>query len=243
MKTLALLLVLAGTAVAGPAKIGPGTYRPIFPASPAEKEVPVAAFRLDRTPVTNAQFRAFVTQHPEWQRGHVKPLLADERYLDGFDTAPPHAPVVRVSWFAARAYCASVGGRLPVEREWELAAAASATVKDASRDPKFQARVIDWYTQLAPAVLPDVGGAPNAWGVRDMHGLVWEWIEDFNSALVDADSRKPDRNVFCGGAGATSRDASAYATFMRIAFRSSLEARSTTSLLGFRCAYDIQEAR
>ena len=249
MKTLALLLVLAGTASAGPAKIGPGTYRPIFPASPAEKEVPVAAFRLDREPVTNAQFLAFVRQHPEWRRDRIKPLLGDESYLshwassDALGTARPNAPVVRVSWFAARAYCAAQGGRLPAEREWELAAAASATVKDASRDPKFQARVIDWYTQLAPAVLPDVGGAPNAWGVRDMHGLVWEWIEDFNSALVDADSRKPDRNVFCGGAGATSRDASAYATFMRIAFRSSLEARSTTGLLGFRCAYDIQEAR
>jgi formylglycine-generating enzyme required for sulfatase activity len=150
---------------------------------------------------------------------------------------------VRVSWFAARAYCASRGGRLPLEREWELAAAASTTKRDASRDPVFQQRVIGWYTQLAPDVLPDVGGAANAWGVRDMHGLVWEWIEDFNAALVEADSRTPERNVFCGGAGASSRDATAYATFMRIALRSSLEARSTTAVLGFRCAYDVEAKR
>ncbi|HEY5951783.1 MAG TPA: formylglycine-generating enzyme family protein [Kofleriaceae bacterium] len=227
-------------------RIGPGTYRPIFPASPAETEVPVAAFRLDRTPVTNAEFLSFVTAHPEWRRDRAKPLVVDDRYLshwasaDALGIARPNAPVVNVSWFAARAYCASRGGRLPLEKQWELAAAASETKRDASRDLAFQARVLAWYTQLAPAVLPDVGGKPNAWGVRDIHGLVWEWIEDFNAALVAADSRTPDRKVFCGGAGATSRDASAYATFMRIALRSSLEARSTTSMLGFRCAYEVK---
>jgi formylglycine-generating enzyme len=243
------LIALTATAVAGPrdnVRVGPGTYRPIFPASPGETEVAVAAFRLDRTPVTNGEFLAFVTAHPEWRRDRAKPLVVDDRYLshwasaDSLGSARPRGPVVRVSWFAARAYCASRGGRLPLESEWELAAAASATERDASRDPKFQARVLGWYTQLAPAVLPDVGGARNAWGVRDMHGLVWEWIEDFSAALVDADSRTPDRKVFCGGAGATSRDAGAYATFMRIALRSSLDARSTTAVLGFRCAYEVK---
>ena len=250
MKALVACVLVAATsgASAGPATIGPGTYRPIFPASPSEREVPVAAFRLDRTPVTNAQFLAFVTAHPAWRKDRVKPLLTDEMYLahwasaDALGSARPDAPVVRVSWFAARAYCKAQDGRLPLEREWELAAAASETARDASRDPAFNARVLAWYTQLAPAVLPDVGGAPNAWGVRDMHGLVWEWIDDFSAALVDADSRTPDRKVFCGGTGATSRDPTAYATFMRIALRSSLDARSTTSVLGFRCAYDLPEA-
>jgi formylglycine-generating enzyme len=246
------LIALTTTAVAAPrenVRVGPGTYRPIFPASPGETEVSVAAFRLDRTPVTNGEFLAFVTAHPEWRRDRAKPLVVDDRYLshwasaDSLGTARPRGPVVRVSWFAARAYCASRGGRLPRESEWELAGAASATERDASRDPKFQERVLGWYTQLAPAVLPDVGGARNAWGLRDMHGLVWEWIEDFSAALVDADSRTPDRKVFCGGAGATSRDAGAYATFMRIALRSSLDARSTTAVLGFRCAYDLEVKR
>lgn len=245
-----VLLATASTASADAprpnVRIGPGTYRPVFPASPAEQEVPVEAFRLDRTPVTNAEYLAFVKAHPAWRRDRAQPLVVDDRYLshwasaDSLGTARPKGPVVRVSWFAARAYCASRGGRLPLESEWELAAAASPTEKDASRDPRFQERVLAWYTQLAPAVMPDVGGPKNAWGVRDMHGLVWEWIEDFSAALVDADSRKPDRKVFCGGAGATSRDATAYATFMRIALRSSLDARSTTTALGFRCAYEVK---
>lgn len=246
--TSAVALV-ANAAHADTVVVGPGTYRPIFPASPAETEVPVAAFRLDTTPVTNAEYLAFVDANPAWRKDRAKALLVDEHYLahwasaDSLGTARPNGPVVRVSWFAARAYCAWRGGRLPLEREWELAAAASETSKDATRDPAFQAKVLSWYTQLAPAVLPDVGGPKNAWGVSDMHGLVWEWIDDFSAALVEADSRTPDRKVFCGGAGASSRDAAAYATFMRIALRSSLDARSTTAVLGFRCAYDIEVPR
>ncbi|MEO8755883.1 MAG: formylglycine-generating enzyme family protein [Casimicrobiaceae bacterium] len=201
------------------------------------------AFRLDRTPVTNADFLAFVTVNPSWRRDRVKPLFADELYLaqwseaGNLGSARPNAPVVHVSWFAARAFCAAKGGRLPLEREWELAAAASDRVRDASRDPAFQERVLRWYAQLAPAVLPDVGGAVNAWGVRDLHGLVWEWVDDFSASLVSTDSRDPTARMFCGGAGATARDAGAYATFMRIAFRSALDARTTTGTLGFRCAY------
>jgi formylglycine-generating enzyme len=245
MKSLALALVCALTASASaePVKIGPGTYRPIFPAQPSEREVHVDAFLLDETPVTNAQFSTFLAKHPEWQRDRVKKLFADDRYLEQLTTAPAKAPVVRVSWFAARAYCTAQNGRLPTEREWELAAAASDKQLDASRDPAFQSKVVGWYTQVTPTVLPKVGGAKNAWGVRDMHGLVWEWIDDFNAALVEADSRDPERKPFCGGAGATSRDPSAYAAFMRIALRSSLDARSTTAVLGFRCAYDLRGSR
>lgn len=246
LSTCALAVVaLTSVASAERVKIGPGTYRPIFPATPAEKQIAVEPFLLDETPVTNAQYLAFVTEHPEWRRDRIKPLLADENYLahwngaQSLGIARPNGPVVRVSWFAARAYCAAQGGRLPLEREWELVAGASDKARDATRDPAFQARVLAWYSQLAPPVLPDVGSDPNAYGVRDLHGLVWEWIEDFSASLVESDSRDPNRKVFCGGAGASSRDASAYAAFMRTAFRSSLDARSTTSVLGFRCAYDL----
>lgn len=254
-RALAILAALAMTAAASPAlphgvvEVGPGTYRPAFPASPTEKEVPVARFGLDRTPVTNAAFLAFVRARPAWRRDRVKPLVADRDYLahwagpDDLGTARPAAPVVRVSWFAVRAYCAWRGGRLPLEREWELAAAADETRRDATGDPAFNDRILGWYTELAPAALPDVGRTANAWGVQDMHGLVWEWIEDFNAALVTADSRTPGRGQFCGGAAASSKDAAAYATFMRLAFRSSLEARYTTALLGFRCAYELGAAR
>jgi formylglycine-generating enzyme required for sulfatase activity len=171
-------------------------------------------------------------------------VVADARYLaqwshaDALGDAPPNAPVVHVSWFAARAYCAWRKGRLPDEKEWELAAAP----RDAAAERATRARILAWYAQLAPRVLPDVGQHTDPSGISDLHGLIWEWIEDFNAALVSADPRNPARDLFCGGAAAASTDPTAYATFLRLAFRSSLEARYTTALLGFRCAYDSESA-
>jgi formylglycine-generating enzyme required for sulfatase activity len=232
VKALAIAMLAAGVAAAEPARVGPGTYRPVFPASPAEREVAVAAFGLDREPVTNADYLAFVRARPAWRRDRAKPLLVDPSYLatwasaDELGTARPHAPVVRVSWFAARAYCAWRGGRLPREAEWELAAATAS-----------ETEVLAWYAHPAPAILPDVGGPANVWGVRDLHGLAWEWIEDFTAALITSDSRDPTRGQVCGAEAAAARDARAYATFMRVAFRGSLQARDTVASLGFRCAY------
>ncbi|HEY5937254.1 MAG TPA: formylglycine-generating enzyme family protein [Kofleriaceae bacterium] len=237
---------LVAVASAAPVTVGPGTYRPVFPASPTEREVAVKAFKLDRTPVTNASYLAFVRAKPEWLRDRVKPVVADREYLahwsgpESLGAARPDAPVVRVSWFAVRAYCTWRGGRLPLEKEWELAAAADERRRDASGDQRFQDRIVAWYTELAPPVIPDVGRFTNAWGAQDLHGLVWEWIEDFNAAMVTADSRDPKREQFCGGTAASSKDPGAYATFMRMAFRSSLKARFTTAMLGFRCAYDLE---
>jgi formylglycine-generating enzyme len=235
---------------AAAATVGPGVYRPLFPATPEEAEIAVTAFRLDREPVTNAEFLRFVTAHPRWRRDRVAALTADPDYLGHWqratavgDRAPADAPVVRVSWFAARAYCAAAGGRLPDEREWELAAAASATERDASRDPEWTAQILAWYAQPTPDVLPAIGGAPNAWGVRDLHGLTWEWIEDFAGALVAPDDRDrgATREMFCGGGAGRATDPTAYAAFLRIAYRSSLQGRYTTPNLGFRCAYDAPE--
>lgn len=240
---LACVCVLSTVASADRAPIGPATYRPAFPASSSEAAVPVARFWLDRTQVTNAQFLGFVRAQPAWRRDRVAALRAEANYLahwaapDRLGDAPPDAPVVNVSWFAARAYCAARGGRLPLEKEWELAAAASADQRDARGDRALQDAILAWYAERTPARLPDVGRRANAWGVYDLHGLVWEWIEDFNAALVTADSRSTG-DMFCGGAAARSQDPTAYATFMRLAFRSALQARFTTNLLGFRCAYD-----
>ena len=97
----------------------------------------VAPYQLDVRQVTNAEFLAFVTAHPEWRRSRVNRLFADQGYLTNWagDTelgpaAPPDSPVVYVSWHAARAFLKSVGKRLPTVDEWEFAARADAEKPD-----------------------------------------------------------------------------------------------------------------
>jgi formylglycine-generating enzyme required for sulfatase activity len=235
------------------ARVGPGTYRPLYPPSPAEAEVPVNAFLLDRLPVTNGDFVEFVRAHPEWQRDRVPAVFADEGYLAHW--ASPNAigpdldekqPVVRVSWFAAKAYCAARGARLPTEAEWELAASASRTQPDGRGDRVWREQILAWYSRPNPPRLPVVGTTPaNYWGVHDLFGLVWEWVLDFNSAMLTTDARRTgDKNAltFCGGGAVNATDKSNYPSFMRTAFRSSLRADYTTNNLGFRCAADGNEA-
>lgn len=241
----------------GMAQISGGRYLPLYrpPLTPGRRTrrpgaVTVPPFELDRCPVTNRQYLEFVTAHPEWRRSRVSRLYADASYLHHWRgdldlgmAAPPASPVVYVSWFGARAYCAAAGKRLPTLAEWELVAKADATRRDASGDPAFLDQLLAWYGRPTLAVLPGVGrGTPNAWGVSDMHGLVWEWTLDFNSALVSGESRGDgslERSLYCGGGGSNAADFSNYAAFMRFAFRASLEARYTTANLGFRGARDV----
>jgi len=230
--------------------VGPGVHELAFPPSPEETRVEVAAFRLDTLPVTEGEFARFVTTRPEWRRDRVPRVKADPSYLshwsaaDGPGTAiDSRAPVTHVSWFAARAYCADRGKRLPTEAEWEFAAAASATERDARDDPAFVQTQLDWYSRPNPARLPPVGeGDPNLWGVEDLHGLVWEWVLDFNSTLVTGDIRESgngDDSLFCGAGAVGAADSVNAATFQRYAFRSALQGDYTTANLGFRCAADL----
>src|SRR5690606_35888972 len=122
-------------------------------------------------------------------------------------------PVTEVSWFAAKAYCESVGKRLPTMDEWEYVAAASRTARDASRDPAFIIELLALYTTRRGDELPVAGsGAPNAYGVRDLHGVVWEIVADFNSIMVADDSRgtsgsgERDHQLYCAGAAIGAAD-------------------------------------
>ncbi len=245
-------------------RIDGGRYRPLWrqPVPGTSRDtvrravvaVDVRPFLLDRYPVTNAGFLAFVRTHLEWRRSRVSRLFADASYLhhwrgdlDPGPNAPANSPVVYVSWFAARAYAAAQGGRLPTVAEWEFTAAADETRRDASRDARFLTRVREWYARPAGQVLPAVGRTfRNVWGVEDLHGLVWEWTLDFNSALVSGESRADgslDGSLFCGAGAAGAADFADYAAFMRFAYRASLEARYTTAQLGFRVAYDVPGVR
>jgi formylglycine-generating enzyme required for sulfatase activity len=232
------------------AKVGPEILRPLYPSDPKITKIKVPGFLLDRVPVTNGEFLRFIKQHARWRRDRISPLFADQRYLSHWEkadklgkSAHPKQPVVFVSWFAAKAYCESRGARLPIETEWELAGQASFDAADGKNDLKWKQTILNWYAKPTSPTMAEVGTSKaNYWGVRDLHGLIWEWILDFNSTMFSVDNRGEgdgDKATFCGSGSLKASDKQNYASFMRFAFRSSLEAKYTTSTLGFRCAKDL----
>lgn len=236
---------VAGNMIVIPA----GTYVPLLRTTQDAAQVAVPAFLLDERPVTNGEFLAFVTANPKWRRSQVAGLFADSTYLEHWTDdlepgpkAPLDAPVVRVSWFAARGYARWVGKRLPTTAEWELAASAGFTRPDGRNDEALRKDLYAWLARPVPPVLPPVGDArPDFNGVRGLHGFVWEWVDDFNTAMVTGESRGDsglERDLFCGAGAIGAKDTTDYAAFMRGALRSSLKANNTTTSLGFRCARD-----
>lgn len=211
----------------------------------------VESFRIMVYPVTNREFALFLNRKPEWQRSKVRRLFADQHYLSQFkdkatiiDSSRLKSPATYVSWFAARAYCEDLGMRLPTLSEWEYVAIANEKQSDASKDPKFLSQILDWYSQpenkngLASIGLKNA----NVYGVHDLHGLIWEWVDDFNSNMITGESRSDgglDKNLFCGAGGMSGADKENYAAFMRFAFRSSIKGSSTTWNLGFRCVKEV----
>lgn len=263
---LAVLLVLAlpivanaGDRTATPTiaglpivKVASGNFTPLYRPARDVRSVRVGAFYMMTRPVTNAEFLAFVMDTPSYQRDRIARIFADAAYLTHWagprelgPNARPSQPITRVSWFGARAFCKAKGMRLPTEAEWELVAAASRTRRDGSKDPAQRQAILNWYATPRDT-LPDVPfGAANYFGVHDMHGVGWEWVEDFNNAVVVADSRErgeTSRDRFCGAAALVAQDATDYAAFMRVAMRNSLEAHYTGAILSFRCAADLTTA-
>lgn len=251
---VACVTLYKGKVDAGPkfVRIAGGSYVPLFKDdAKGQREISVKEFLLDPYPVTNGEYRAFVVANPRWQRSQAKKIFVDSRYLQSWhdDLTPTKgnsSPVTEVSWFAVKAYCQWQGKRLPTVAEWEYVALASETAADGRTDKQYLARILEWYARPSNYELPAVGQWKNYWGVYDMHGLVWEWVADFNSALVTGESRgdsEVEGNKFCGsGALAVSeKDRANYAAFMRYAFRSSLEGRYAVENLGFRCAKNINQ--
>lgn len=230
-------------------KVEGGVYVPLY-GSKEEVQVEVKSFFMDTKPVTHVQYAEFINKYPKWAKGTVKGLFADESYLTRWNadgTVPSYlknSPVTNISWYAAKAYCECQDKRLPTTDEWELAAMASANSIDAREDSLFNQNIIAGY-ERPKTYLNEVGnGEPNFHGIYDLHGLVWEWVYDFNSIIMTAGSRSNDKvesSLFCAGGAVSANDLMNYAAFMRYAIRASLKARNSMTNMGFRCVKDVDD--
>lgn len=218
-----------------------------------EEDVLIESFYMDVYPVSNADFLEFVRKYPKWMKAELPNIFADTGYLkqweieDGvlkhFETIR-NSPVTNVSWHAANAYCEAQNKRLPTVMEWEYAGSAAILNDDRS----LEKIILEWYSKPNPPYIGDVGsGTKNEFGLYDMHGLIWEWVHDFNSIVIDGDSRSNtetlNTKLFCasGSFGASNKED--YASFMRYAYRSSLKSNYTVSNLGFRCVNDLPKQK
>jgi len=227
------------------ADIPAGSYHSVLPEVIGEP-VDVNAFRLDVTAVTNREFVEFLKKNPDWQRSGIPAIYAGSDYLNHWDGdlepgdgVSPDEPVTRVSWFAANAFCNWNGGRLPALHEWEYAAQAMDFNSGAEAD-RFSLELIGWYSAVDANNTENVGstGIENRYGVKDMFGLVMEWVEDFKPPVGN------DISLDCGTVGRMKGDSSIYSYAMSIRFitRMSFKPTSTTGMLGFRCAYDVKDS-
>lgn len=217
-----------------------GTYLPLYVSS-TESTTHVRDFYMDVYPVTNQDFAEFLEENPQWKPQHIPRIFAEEGYLKDFDLwlkEKPTAAVTQLSWYVAQAYCQCQGKQLPTQDQWEYVALADQQNPDARDSDDFQQYILKWYKNPKKSNLSVGSTFVNYWGIADLHGLIWEWTLDFNSVMLSGESRKDgqiDRNLFCGGASLGATDMRDYASFMRYAFRGSLQAHYCIQNLGFRC--------
>ena len=155
----------------------------------------VESFRMGTTPITNEQYKAVFPEH-------------------NYPATESNYPVVNVSWNGAQEFCEKaaellgVSMRLPTEFEWCWAA---------GREPDKLER----YAVFGQKVITQVATKmPNEYGLYDMRGLVWEWL--------DASDSDENDEVLRGGAWASDH------VYARAVFRSFSPPADRGSDLGFR---------
>ncbi len=201
--------------------------------------VMISPFQLGRYPVTVEQYHRFDPKHRETR-------LADKSEKED------HQPVVRISWFDAYIFSKWACGRLPTEAQWEYACRAGTatpfntgdnlTTDQANYNGNFPYKnnPKGQYLEETTAVK---SYPPNAWGLYDMHGNVWEWCHDwYGSDYYDVCKKEgivknpegPEKGSYRVLRGGSWYD---FAWLCRSAHRSYLSPEYRSRIVGFRLVF------
>ncbi len=182
--------------------------------------VRLTSFWLDAAPVSQAQYR---------EAAHVDPS-----HFGGC----PNCPVESVTWADAHGFCLKLGKRLPTEAEWEYAARAGAT---GARYGDLE--TLAWTADNSgERTHPVREKAPNAFGLYDMLGNVWEWCDDWYDEHYYAASPANDPPGPRAGVARVLRGGSwnVEPWEVRVSYRIGTPPGFRVISYGFRCARDAE---
>ena len=195
------------------------------------------AYWIDKYPVTNKKYRAFILADgygnqacwsPEGWKWKAEYNITCPKYWNDTKWNKADHPVVGVSYFEAEAYAKWVGKRLPTEREWEKAARGEGGREYPWGDQFDKTKCNSSEAGLGrttPVTQYSNGVSP--YGCYDMAGNVWEWCANWY------EEEKKDSRVRRGGSWDTHLGA------LRVSSRSGYNADYRTLYIGFRLAQDI----
>jgi len=167
----------------------------------------------------------------------------------GFSKCGYDCPVENVSWDDIQQFIAALNHktgkkyRLPSEAEWEYAARAGSTTEWGFGDDESRLGNYAWYRQNSGSKTQAVGQKlPNAFGLFDMHGNVWEWTEDcWHETFAGAPTDGSSWATGCSGNYRVLRGGSwdNFPSGLRSAERYRYHPDNRYSIIGFRLARDL----
>ena len=207
-----------------------------------QHQVRLSSFYIDAHEVTNQEYRACVRARkcPPLKEESCWKQIGTRRERGGTLPAQFHRddrPAVCVSWETATAYCAWKGRRLPTETEWEFAVRGGANSEIRHGDLED----IAWYGKNAQRSTQSVGQKkPNAFGLYDMLGNVWEWCADWYDSEYYSSSEAVDPAGPKAGTARVARGGGWSSDFavVRASARSGSEPDQGYDYIGFGCARD-----